>query len=826
MYPSVIDVLKSESDMRGNRADVILSPIFEVLNSCETNNNNNQQQRQQQTAEALELVVSEIERILRRKQTTLKVVSKMDVIRLLLHAWGNCDGYGQNLFVKHERSIIYNDEDDAHNYFNHCSSSRRRITTGMFVKVVIRCDLAKELEKTLKDINNAYFKERLIAAIVLISADACKDEASLLLNAIDKQSFDHNDNEDNKIKNNTVERLLAYESTINNKRDTDDDVDHDDKFDNYNYYNNSVEKEMIRVMNRINVQKEMTTKEAIAFSRSLLLLKLKAPEEFTRLLLFYAAENSSNMPLILSAAYNSPGLIEFEYFIRAFKDLLSVKPHLLTSLNTFVASLFNKNVAIMHSDGNNGNYESPLLDPREGLFYIVLPLLHKSNENSVIEFAIHLLRDIIINPYCKSASSGENDDDNDEYDCFDVSLLLRTYPGAFLLCLASIVNSRNVDDGCSERVREWASSTLDFFVDGFEHFIKKGILFFTNHALNSFTEADSALCTSLDWDTRLRCERILRLVRCEKYNVNNSYSHNKIGANAMIKDERAPPSLAVLSEEIMIMMLSNTKIESGDEEGQNIWIKDVFVDIFCISRLSDKTLLQVTSLLLLRNKEEEEDETKRREEQVHDDMNMHNWMIQFGNILRRNSKGRKRLRLALLCASYEVFPRCTFTEIRRIIFSLFPKLIQLVMKIPANEEKSDLDGITFDLFVKVIRMTQENANDLEILARQLANVASTSHKSFDFQLLGIKSLCSALSIVISTSSSSQNDGFKNRAEGALSAAACDILGKIAWESTEVKMKKLQEMLDSELFPIRNTTLLLVKQVRLEISTSSSSDVEI
>ena len=49
---------------------------------------------------------------------------------------------------------------------------------------------------------------------------------------------------------------------------------------------------------------------------------------------------------------------------------------------------------------------------------------------------------------------------------------------------------------------------------------------------------------------------------------------------------------------------------------------------------------------------------------------------------------------------------------------------------------------------------------------------------------------------------------------------------IADDTDPVTATQLQEMLDSELFPIRNTTLLLVKQVRLEISTSSSSDVEI
>ena len=51
-----------------------------------------------------------------------------------------------------------------------------------------------------------------------------------------------------------------------------------------------------------------------------------------------------------------------------------MKPHLLNALNVFIASLFNVHVARMHTDGD-GNYDSSLLDPREGILYVVLPLL-------------------------------------------------------------------------------------------------------------------------------------------------------------------------------------------------------------------------------------------------------------------------------------------------------------------------------------------------------------------------------------------------------------------------------------------------------------------
>ena len=92
-------------------------------------------------------------------------------------------------------------------------------------------------------------------------------------------------------------------------------------------------------------------------------LKLSSPAKFTQLLYCCHWKNSSNMPLILSAAYNSPGLIELEFFIRAFRELVATKPHLLTTLNTFIASLFNEDMARMHTDGN-GNYDSSLFDPR------------------------------------------------------------------------------------------------------------------------------------------------------------------------------------------------------------------------------------------------------------------------------------------------------------------------------------------------------------------------------------------------------------------------------------------------------------------------------
>ena len=92
----------------------------------------------------------------------------------------------------------------------------------------------------------------------------------------------------------------------------------------------------------------------------------------------------------------------------------------------------------------------------EKAFCVVLPLLHNSHESGVVEFAIHLLRDITMNDTR-----------------FDYPLVFRTYPGSILLSLASVVNSRNADDGFSERVRELASSTLSVYVDGFEYLAKE-----------------------------------------------------------------------------------------------------------------------------------------------------------------------------------------------------------------------------------------------------------------------------------------------------------------------------------------------------------------
>ena len=42
---------------------------------------------------------------------------------------------------------------------------------------------------------------------------------------------------------------------------------------------------------------------------------------------------------------------------------------------------------------------------------------------------------------------------------FDYPLVFRTYPGSILLSLASVVNSRNADDGFSERA---GVSVFDF----------------------------------------------------------------------------------------------------------------------------------------------------------------------------------------------------------------------------------------------------------------------------------------------------------------------------------------------------------------------------
>ena len=77
-------------------------------------------------------------------------------------------------------------------------------------------------------------------------------------------------------------------------------------------------------------------------------------------------------------------------------------------------------------------------------------------------------------------------------------------------------------------------------------------------------------------------------------------------------------------------------------------------------------------------------------------------------------KYRDHLKLALLWASSEVFPRCTFSEIRRIIFGLFPKLLLSILAVTLYNSKCKsvctdeiaTDGIALDLFVKVIETTQ------------------------------------------------------------------------------------------------------------------------
>ena len=96
------------------------------------------------------------------------------------------------------------------------------------------------------------------------------------------------------------------------------------------------------------------------------------------------------------------------------------------------------------------------------------------------------------------------------------------------------------------------------------------------------------------------------------------------------------------------------------------------------------------------------------EEREEFDSNIDACLIQFRSILVEVSvKYRDHLKLALLWASSEVFPRCTFSEIRRIIFGLFPKLLPQFLNtfdvsVRAYEDEIATDGIALDLFVKVI----------------------------------------------------------------------------------------------------------------------------
>ena len=494
---------------------VILSPVLEVLTGLEFYEKQQDRRGRRKSNEHLNLAVNELQRMMKGQ-----LISGKDVIGILLFVWANCDGYEQNFFPS---KIEY---DDDVNVF----LKRFRVSTEAFIHVISRCDLLHDLRWVLKDMNDTYLNERITSAVLLLS----QNEASVQIVDITKKQNAEGDDRDYQtsfLQTNTILRLERHKS-VEEKNNVGDSLN------TSSHFHGAVEKEMVKVMNRINCEKEISVKEALKFSRSLLPLKLSSPAKFTKLLLHYAAENSSNMPLILSAAYNSPGLIELEFFIRAFRDLVAMKPHLLTALNVFTSSLFNANMARMHTDGN-GNYDTSLFDPREGILYVVLPLIHSSHESSVVEFAIHLLRDITIN--------GTQ---------FDYTLVFRTYPGSILLSLASVVNARSADDGYSERVRELASSTLSVYVDRFEQLVKEERIHLTKHGLESIERLRSVATRHLDWDTRLRIEPVLQY-GLRKRNIVN---------------EKLPPSL-------------NCKFDSV-----TLRIKNVLVDIFCISRSGDEVL--------------------------------------------------------------------------------------------------------------------------------------------------------------------------------------------------------------------------------------------
>jgi hypothetical protein len=718
---------------------VILSPVLEVLTRLEFYEKQQDRRGRRKSNEHLNLAVDELQRMMKGQ-----LISGKDVIRILLFVWANCDGYEQNFFPS---KIEYDDDDDVNVFLK-----RFRVSTEAFIRVISRCDLLHDLRWVLKDVNDTYLNERITSAVLLLS----QNEASIqIVDIMEKQNAEGEDRDyqTSFLQTNTILRLERHKSVEEKNNDG-------DSLNTSSHFHGALEKEMVKVMNRINCEKEISVKEALQFSRSLLPLKLSSPAKFTQLLLHYAAENSSNMPLILSAAYNSPGLIELEFFIRAFRDLVAMKPHLLTALNVFTASLFNANMARMHTDGN-GNYDTSLFDPREGILYVVLPLLHSSHESSVVEFAIHLLRDITI--------------DGTQ---FDYTLVFRTYPGSILLSLASVVNARRADDGYSERVRELASSTLSVYVDRFEQLVKEERIHLTKHGLESIERLRSVATGHLDWDTRLRIEPVLQYGLRKRDVVN----------------EKSPPIL-------------NCKFDSV-----TLWIKNVLVDIFCISRSGDEVLLRVVRVLFPFG-----EEVMEGEEEIVSNIDVS--LVQFRSILEEVAvKYRDHLKVALLWASSEVFPRCTFSEIQRIVFGLFPKLLSqfAVMLYDRNartcEDEMETDGITLDLFVKVIKTTR-NTTDIGILTRQLANIVSSSPRdSFAFQLLGFRSLCSALSVV----SVSSRGRSKSRAEGALSAAAFDILAKVvsSSKSQECKKKILEEML--AYLPTADLPDI-AKQIKLEIS---------
>lgn len=292
------------------------------------------------------------------------------------------------------------------------------------------------------------------------------------------------------------------------------------------FVSTAAEREVIALLNRItsSSNQNMSGRTMLKLASDLVWPALVTPESTYRRLLHTAITSSSQASITIGTLKLVPSFGKAKrsedsapYLLNALIDVLDQAPSELSSNKCVDAMNYVCYELFSRTSGEEG-----ILDPNDGLFFTVLPILTRVSLSEadidqfhIVQFALNILKRIIT-----------------VEDQTDVSVLVNTFPEGTLLSLARVI------DWChSQRMVALQTLATSLTVE-----ISKalGKWFVDNPPSAEITEglrmADEIAEIEVEWDTRLAIEPVMSMFRTENSSVPAPRSVESKDATAIAVD--------------------------------------------------------------------------------------------------------------------------------------------------------------------------------------------------------------------------------------------------------------------------------------------------
>ena len=268
-----------------------------------------------------------------------------------------------------------------------------------------------------------------------------------------------------------------------------------------------IERDLIALLNRItsSANANVSSRMATNLANELVWPMLVNPVLTSQRLIQTAVAHPLQASIIIAALHVSPSLARYRsssvappYLLAAFADFLRNIPSDFDGTKASDALSFLCDALFKRTNGNTS-----VLDLREGLLYVVLPMLtptflsDASSSDSLhgSYFALDALKSIV------SVTNNQ----------VQVDIVAKTFPEGILLALCHVIDWSRKHRLTATQVM--ASTLLSQLCKGLGGLYETHPL--SEYDLEAFQEADHMAAISIEWDTRVRMDSVMSLARVD-----------------------------------------------------------------------------------------------------------------------------------------------------------------------------------------------------------------------------------------------------------------------------------------------------------------------